>query len=159
MPTAAELAKHIPALIAGTETQSSIARKLGVHPSNVCRQLQQDGIQELIKAAQVKLVKGSLDKAIQNQQDKIDLSSAIIAQVRNGQETHPLAKTMAELGDRAEQGLMQSTGIAVAHTQSIQINNLLISNTVNLSPAIEAMLTERLGQVSDAEYDDDDLDG
>jgi hypothetical protein len=158
MPINEQIAAALPDLITGQLSQSGLARQLGVHPSTVNRAMQRDNIQQLIKDAQVKLLTESLDNAVQNQQDKIRLSTKIIAQVDKDQPTHPLARTMLELGDRAEQGLLQATGIHQAHTQSIAITNILIDNRTELSPVVESMLSARLGSVIqdaiDADFDE-----
>ena len=158
MPTTEDIAKYIPALIAGTATQSSIARDLGVSRQNIKQRLDKGNIQELIKTAQAELVNEALQKAVKNQVAKIDLSSKIIRQVIDGQETHPLAKTMAELGDRAEVNLLAATGIGPSHATSVQINNILVDNRVQLSPVIQGLLADRLGSVIqepiDADFED-----
>ena len=158
MPTAQQI-KETVKLLTLNETQREVAVQVGISPATVNRIANRDDITAKIKTAQMRLINNGLQTAIQNQQLKIGLSRKILKQTADGQETHKLAKTILELGDRAETKLLESVGIHPSHTQSITLTNIMVDNSVNLSPAIEAMLTDRLGQVSEAEYDDDDLDG
>ena len=121
-----------------------IAREVGIPRTSLQRYLQKDEIQALIKDAQLKLISGSLTTAVKNQRLKIGLSHKILKLAGQDKALPDNAKTLLELGDRAESKLLESTGIHPSHTQSIQINNILVDARSELSPAIEAMLVNHL---------------
>jgi len=158
MPTMQETKELVSKVIAGSSVLAA-ANQLGIPKSSAYDLVNRDDIQAKIKAAQTKLINDSLQKAIENQSSKIEISQILLNKFSEGQELPDNSKTILELGDRAEGKLLESVGIHPSHTQSITLTNIMVDNSVNLSPSIEAMLTERLGQVSEAEYDDDDLDG
>ena len=54
------------------------------------------------------------------------------------------AVKLMELAHDAENKLLQATGIHQAHTQAIVLNNILVDNRSELSPAIESLLTKHL---------------
>jgi transposase len=132
-----------------------IAAATGVSAMTAYRTLQKDEINQLIKQAQSNLIKKSLDTAIQNQIDKISAGANITKKIVNGEKLNTGAVKLAELAHDSEKQLLQSVGIHNAHTQSIQVNNILVDNRSELSPAVEALLIERLSgpsTVMDAEF-------
>ena len=157
MPTADQI-KQTVKLLTLDETQRAVAAQVGISPATVNRIANRDDIQAKIKAAQMRLVDNGLQTAVKNQQLKIGLSTKILKQVNDGKETHKLAKTILELGDKAETKLLESVGIHPGHTQSITLNNILVDNRVQLSPVIQGLLADRLGSViqepMDADFED-----
>lgn len=144
-------------LISG-KSQCQIARDLGVYPSTVNRIAHRDDIAKQIKDAQAELISTALRNAVKNQAAKIAMSTKILDKVDNNGETHPLDKTVLELADRAEANLLAATGIGPSHATSVQINNILVDNRVQLSPVVQGLLADRLGSVIqepiDADFED-----
>lgn len=153
--TPEQIATATSMIVAGA-TQREAAAAIGLHPTNLCRNLaNKDELRAMIREAQVKLIAGSLDKAVQNQQDKIEISGQMLKRVAKGDDLPKGAKTLLELGDRAEDRLLQSVGIAPAHTQSIQFQQLVIAGGSELSPTVERLLASHIaGDVIEAQVED-----
>jgi hypothetical protein len=123
-----------------------IEAAIGVDHSVIHKQFQKDELNQLIKQAQNDLIKNALQDAVKNQVKKIKLSTKITDQINNNQELAQGSIKALELGHDCERQLLQSVGIHNAHTQSITLNNILVDNRSELSPAVEALLMSRLGE-------------
>lgn len=130
---------------------AEIGEATGFDKSHICRTFQKDEINQLIKQAQIKLIKDGLNNAIDNQIQKINASKTIVNKIVNGEELQTGAVKLAELGHDAEKQLLQSIGIHNAHTQSITLNQILIDNRSELSPAVENLLVSHLSPVGKVE--------
>jgi len=138
------------------KSYQEIEQQAGIPHSVAHRAFQKDELNQLIKQAQNDLIKNALGIAVQNQSDKIVAGRNIIKQIESKEELAQGAVKLLELAHDAEGKLLQSVGIHPSHTQSIQINNILVDNRSELSPAVEAMLMAHIsgnGQAIDAEYD------
>jgi len=121
-----------------------IAAATGVTHPAVVQWRQKDEFNQLIKDAQTTLIKDSLLTAVKNQSDKIIAGQNIIKNIVSGEKLNTGAVKLMELAHDSEKQLLQSVGIHPSHTQSIQINNILVDARSELSPAIEAMLVNHL---------------
>ncbi|MFA5340594.1 MAG: hypothetical protein WC332_02340 [Clostridia bacterium] len=139
------------------ESYRDIAASIGVSAMTAHRNLQKDEINQLIKNAQTKLIQNGLDTAIDNQIKKIKLSQKITDQIDNGEELKSGAVKALELGHDAEKQILQSVGIHNAHTQSITLNQILVDNRTELSPAIESMLMSHMKNISGANIEDAEI--
>ena len=140
-----------------------IAANYGVSKQAIDYHFQKDHTKRIIKEAQKYFIDTSLIDAVENQARKIKTSKKIMDSIENNEKIPAGAVKLLELGHDSEKQLLQSVGIHNAHTQSIQVNNILIDNRQELSPAIESMLTRHLlesgkvegkegqGQIIDAE--------
>jgi seryl-tRNA synthetase len=132
---------------AAGKSYRDIESVIQVDHSVIHKQFQKDELNQLIKQAQNDLIKNSLATAIQNQSAKIAAGQNIIRQIATGEELTRGAVKLAELAHDSEKQLLQSVGIHPSHTQSIQVNNILIDNRTELSPAVERLLATHLGKV------------
>jgi len=132
----------------------AIANALEIPKSTAYRYLQKDQINQLIKQAQTNLIQSALETAVNNQVSKIKAGSKITQAIENKEEITAGSVKLMELAHDSEKQLLQSVGIHNAHTQSIQLTNILIDNRSSLSPAIESLLTRHLlgENIQDAEY-------
>ena len=148
--TPEQIATAIAALITGS-TQVAAAAAAGVPESTLRYNLTNKAeITNLIKTNQTHLIQSSLTKAIQNQIDKITISSDLAAKFRDNKDLPAGYKTYAELGTRAEEKLLESVGIHPSHTQSISLTQIMIDARSELSPAVERLLGQHLqGEVTD----------
>jgi hypothetical protein len=137
---------------------STIAHAMGVHPSTVSRNLRRDDIQQLIRDAQITLIQGSLSQAVRNQHTKIQASAIIAQKITDGKELSDGSLKLLELGHSAECKVLESVGIYPSHSQSITLNQILIDNRSDLSPAVEAMLARHLGAESNSGGDSEQSD-
>lgn len=127
------------------EGYNKISDTIGLNKGTIHHKLQKDEINQLIKKAQTDLIKNSLTTAINNQTEKIKASAEIVKKVTQGEKLTDGSVKLMELGHDAEKQLLQSVGIHTSHTQSIQVNNILVDNRSELSPAIERMIMAHLG--------------
>lgn len=135
----------------------AIGNALGVTKQTAQYHIKKDQLQQLIKNAQTELINQSLMTAVDNQINKIKASQTITNKILNEEKLTDGAVKLLELGHDAEKQMLQSTGIHPSHTQSIQINNILVDNRQELSPAIESLLAKHLqveGKVIDVESGD-----
>ena len=123
---------------------NQIGQALNLDGSGIFRTLKKDQLQHIIKQAQTELIESSLSIAVQNQAAKIKASQTITNKILNEEKLTDGAVKLLELGHDAERQVLQSVGIHPSHTQSIQINNILVDNRSELSPTIEAMLAKHL---------------
>ena len=121
-----------------------IAAVVNYDPGNLCREFQKDDIKSELVKAQKEYVLKNLTKAVNNQSAKIEASSEIIKRIINKEKLTDGAVKLMELAHDAENKLLQATGIHQAHTQAIVLNNILVDNRSELSPAIESLLTKHL---------------
>lgn len=117
----------------------------GLNTGTIYHKLHKDEINQLIKKEQARLIRDGLSIAIDNQINKIRLSQKITAQIDNGEDLKSGAVKALELGHDCEKQILQSVGIHNAHTQSITLNQILVDNRSELSPAVEKMLISHLG--------------
>lgn len=149
MATTEQLQKLI-IMRANDQSLGTISEATGLPPSTAYRYIQKDEINQLIKKAQTDLIKDALEIAIENQTAKIKSGKRIAGQIDAGKELSPGSVKLLELAHDSEAKLLQSVGIHPSHTQSIQINNILVDNRSELSPAVEALLMSHLkGDVID----------
>jgi hypothetical protein len=128
----------------------TIEAETGIPHSVAHRLAQKDEINQMIKEAQTRLIKNGLGIAIDNQIKKIALSSKITDQIGNAEELSAGSIKALELGHDAEKQILQSVGIHNAHTQSITLNQILVDNRSELSPAVESLLTAHIKNISGA---------
>lgn len=134
-----------------------IAHAVDVNHVTTYQHLKKDEINQLIKNAQNDLIKNSLQTAIDNQSDKILYGAEIARKIVKNEEIPNGAVKLLELGHDAEKQILQSVGIHNAHTQSITLNQILVDNRSELSPAIESMLMNHMKNISDANVIDADV--
>lgn len=149
-----QIATATAALISGS-TQTAAAALIGV-PLNTMRSHieRRDEITQAIKDAQLRLITTSLNKAVDNQCNKISISAELAEKMRKNIDLPEGYKTYAELGTRAEEKLLESVGIHPSHTQSISLTQIMIDARSELSPAVERLLGQHLhlqGDVIEAE--------
>ena len=139
------------------ESLRTIGAVIGVSHEATRQLLRKDELQQQIKQAQTYLINECLMTAVQSQANKIKASQTITNKILNEEKLTDGAVKLLELGHDAEKQMLQSTGIHPSHTQSIQINNILVDNRQELSPAIESLLSKHLqveGNVIDVESGD-----
>lgn len=136
------------AALASGKSQNEAAALVNVPRSTMRYNLERDDVQNIVKQGQLQLISDALQNAIQNQVDKIKTSGTLISTFSQGKNLPDGYKTYAELGARAEEKLLESVGIHTAHTQSIQVNNILVDARSEMSPTVEALLSKHL-QVED----------
>lgn len=102
-----------------------------------------DEINHLIKHAQSDYIQRSLKTAVKNQGLKIALSHKILRKAGKNETLPDQAKTLLEIGDKAESRILESVGIVSSHT-STQTQNILIDNRTEISPAVERLLMNHL---------------
>lgn len=152
-----EQAKTAVAMKATGASYQAIANALDIPKQTIYHRLQKDELQQLIKQAQSYLIKNSLQTAIENQANKIKAGAKIAQAIQDKEEISNGSVKLMELAHDSEKQLLQSVGIHPSHTQSIQINNILVDNRQELSPAIESLLSKHLqveGNVIDVESGD-----
>lgn len=132
------------AMRAQDKSYGEIAATIGLNKGTVYAKLQKDELNQLIKQAQNDLIKNSLQDAIENQTDKIKAGKKILQKIENNEKLAQGAVKVLELAHDAEGKLLQSVGIHPSHTQSIQINNILVDARSELSPAVEALLMQHI---------------
>jgi hypothetical protein len=133
-----------------------IAEATGLPVRTTYNILQKDELNQLIKQAQNDLIKDALSIAIDNQVSKIKSGKRITTAIDNQQELSAGSVKLLELAHDSEKQLLQSVGIHPSHTQSIQINNILVDARSELSPAVEALLVSHFtgkGDAIEAEYE------
>ena len=136
---------------------NQIGQALNLDGSGIFRTLKKDQLQHIIKQAQTDLIESSLSIAVQNQANKIKAGAKIAQAIQDKEEISNGSVKLMELAHDSEKQLLQSVGIHPSHTQSIQINNILVDNRQELSPAIESLLSKHLqveGNVIDVESGD-----
>jgi hypothetical protein len=126
------------------ESYNAIAAATELNKGTIFHKLEKDEINQLIKKAQTDLIKNSLTTAIQNQTNKIKSGARIAGDIDAGKDLSPGSVKLLELAHDAEGKLLQSVGIHPSHTQSIQINNILVDARSELSPAVEALLVNHI---------------
>ena len=134
-----------------------IAAVVNYDPGNLCREFQKDDIKSELVKAQKQYILNNLTKAVNNQSAKIDASGEIIKRIIKKEKLTDGAVKLMELAHDAENKLLQATGIHQAHTQAIVLNNILVDNRQELSPAIESMLTQHL--LGNAKVEGNDIEG
>lgn len=110
-----------------------------MHATTLARHIEHGAIKEQITRAQERIITEGVDKAVQNQLDKITLSQTLLQQAAEGQELPAHYKTYAELGHDAERMVLQSVGIAPSHTQSAQYLSLTQIN-LEITPEVARLL-------------------
>ena len=126
------------------ESLRTIGAVIGVSHEATRQLLRKDELQQQIKQAQTYLINECLMTAVQSQATKIKASQTITNKILNEEKLTDGAVKLLELGHDAEKQMLQATGIHPSHTQSIQINNILVDNRQELSPAIESLLAKHL---------------
>lgn len=129
------------------KSYSAISEATGVPVTTAFRELKKDEVNRLIKEAQLKLIKNGLEIAVDNQISKIKLGSKITRQIDNAEELAAGSVKAYELAHDSEKQLLQSIGIHNAHTQSIQVNNILVDNRQELSPAVARLISQHFAKV------------
>lgn len=138
------------------QTYRAIGKALQVDPMTAYRNTNKDEINHKIKKAQSNIINSHLATTVKNQGLKIALGHKLLKQAAKGEELPKESKTILELADKAESRVLESIGIAGSHT-SIQVNNILVDNRQELSPAIESMLTQHL--LGNAKVEGNDIEG
>ena len=127
-------------------TVREIAAAVGCDKGTVSKVLNSGDIKSIIEQAQKKLIDDSLETVVANQIRKIELGRQILSK-ESGDKHNAIGsvkdKDLLELADKAETRIMQSIGIAPAHTQSQVF--LAISNQINnlLAPEVLDLLQRR----------------
>jgi hypothetical protein len=134
-----------------------IGAAIEVNHVTAYQNLKKDEINQLIKNAQNDLLKNSLQTAIDSQSDKILYGADIARKIANKETLTDGAVKLLELGHDCEKQILQSVGIHNAHTQSITLNQILVDNRTELSPAVESMLVSHFKNISGANVVDAEI--
>lgn len=151
MPTTEQL-QTAGSMYATGASERQVAAAIGCSPANAHYLKDRDDLQQIIKAAQINLIKNSVEKAVTNQIDKINIGDTITKKIVAGEKLNSGAVKLLELAQQCENRVLESVGIHNAHTQSIQVNNILVDNRSELSPAVERLLMQHMTGAIDAEY-------
>jgi hypothetical protein len=151
MPNPQQLATATAALINGA-SQVQAARQAGMDRGTLRHNLT-PALQDRIRQAQIDLIDASLQKAVENQQLKIEAANTELNSYKRGSDLRPGAKTILELADKAEDRLLQSVGINPSHTQSAQYLNLTQIN-LEITPEVARLLRFDALDVSESDVID-----
>jgi transposase len=146
MPTTEQLQTAATMTVQGASLRD-IASATGVSHVSVHQWKKKDEFNQLIKEAQTKLIKDSLMNAVESQSLKIKAGKDIAQRIADCKEIANGAVKLMELGHDSEKQLLQSIGIHNAHTQSIQVNNILVDNRQELSPAVARLISQHFAKV------------
>jgi hypothetical protein len=146
MPTTEQL-QTAGSMYATGASERQVAAALGCSNANAHYLKHREDLQHIIKSAQINLIKNTVEKAVSNQTDRINAGSTITNKIIAGEKLNSGAVKLLELAQQCENKVLESVGIHNAHTQSIQVNNILVDNRSELSPAVERLLTAHIGKV------------
>lgn len=146
MPTTEQLQTAATMTVQGASLRD-IGAATGVSFQSVSQWKQKDEFNQLIKEAQAKLIRNSLNDAVESQSLKIKAGKDIAQRIADCKEIANGAVKLMELGHDSEKQLLQSIGIHNAHTQSIQVNNILVDNRQELSPAVARLISQHFAKV------------